>query len=244
MPTMSYEDYFATLLPEKETRELLDRASKGDMQARNKVVEHNVAFVIFKVKRNPKRRKSHMDFDDFVSVGVLGLIRAADKWDGDRCTKFTTYANHWIKHETNEANHLGQLFRIPKSTMEKAIRSRSGSGEKCNPETLQAIERFQDISISPIFHEKTHPVSFMPSIEKREEIDSLYQIVDRNFPEVYGRVFRLKMIGHTAKEISEKVSLNISTVRKYLNKILPVVVSEMRAKFRDNCEGECKAICI
>ena len=68
----------------------------------NKVVEGNLRFVVFTVKSylsgGPDGRKwGCPETVDFLQVGTLGLLRAAELYDPSRGYAFATYANYWIR---------------------------------------------------------------------------------------------------------------------------------------------------
>jgi RNA polymerase sigma factor (sigma-70 family) len=248
---MAYENYFVPVLEEEEQRSLLDKASKGDLEARNKVIEHNVAFVIFKVKSNPRHRKCHMSFGDFVSAGVLGLIQAIEHWDANRRTKFTTYAQHWIRHETNNAIHFGEMFRIPQSTREKVERYRKDK-KGCNDgevrqETLDAVDRFDEFSswdcmshASRNYLDPARVYDFYYRASMEEESRVLHEVVDEVLDDMDRCIFKMKIQGHTTKEISKAAGCHPTTVRQHLRDMIPLLAAEMRSRLRGNCEGECK----
>lgn len=98
------DQYFADIkhfksLSRKEERELGVRIKQGDKEALNKLVQHNLKFVVSMAK---KYRDKGVPFEDLISEGNLGLYHAAEKYDGSRETRFITYAVWWIKNSFNE----------------------------------------------------------------------------------------------------------------------------------------------
>ena len=77
----------------------LKKIQKGDEQALNKLVYHNLRFVVNIAKNY---RNSNVPFADIISEGNLGLIRAAHKFDSTKGVKFISYAVWWIKNSINE----------------------------------------------------------------------------------------------------------------------------------------------
>jgi RNA polymerase primary sigma factor len=83
------------LSPEDEL-EIATKASNGDMEARNKLVRANLRFVLSVAKmytRDPDI------YQDLVSVGNIGMIEAAEKFDPSRGFKFISYAVWHIRKE-------------------------------------------------------------------------------------------------------------------------------------------------
>ncbi len=65
------------------------------------------------------RRYDTSYFQDIVQDGCIGLLRAAQKFEADRGTKFSTYAAFWINQATQRGfNKLNRQVRIPATTLE------------------------------------------------------------------------------------------------------------------------------
>ena len=86
-------------LTRREEQILSEKIQKGDEQALNKLVYHNLKFVVNIAKNY---RNSNVPFADIISEGNLGLIRAAHKFDSTKGVKFISYAVWWIKNSINE----------------------------------------------------------------------------------------------------------------------------------------------
>lgn len=87
---------FPPPLSGREERELFARARAGDMQARSRLIEHNLRLVSHIVK---KYYTSAKDQDDLVSVGTIGLIKAIDSFDAENGARFATYAGKCLQNE-------------------------------------------------------------------------------------------------------------------------------------------------
>jgi RNA polymerase sigma factor (sigma-70 family) len=88
---------FVYAINQTETNEVLvHRAKKGDLAARDQLVKQNLPFVWHEAKKF-ERRCPFMTFDDFVSEGSIGLLRAIKKYDKKFGCKFLTYAAWWIR---------------------------------------------------------------------------------------------------------------------------------------------------
>lgn len=86
-------------LSRKQERELGVKIRQGDRNALNILVQHNLKFVVSMAKNY---RDKGVPFEDLISEGNLGLYHAAEKYDGERKTRFITYAVWWIKNSFNE----------------------------------------------------------------------------------------------------------------------------------------------
>ena len=67
---------------------------KNATEARNLLLQHNVRLVISMAK-NYKWRG--VELQDLIQEGIMGLIRAIDRFEPDRGFKFSTYAHWWIR---------------------------------------------------------------------------------------------------------------------------------------------------
>lgn len=76
-------------------------ACKGDKFAQDKLVEHNLGFVDYLVKRC--YQGWNLPDDDKIQAGRMGLIRAATDFDPDKGVRFTSYAAFWIRQSMGRA---------------------------------------------------------------------------------------------------------------------------------------------
>ena len=81
----------------KETYELFKEYKKGNMNARNLLIEHNMRFVLYRVLN--KFGKIDYEKDELVSIGLIGLIKAVDTFDYTKGYEFATYAIKCIDNE-------------------------------------------------------------------------------------------------------------------------------------------------
>ena len=83
------------LSAEKEAL-LLEKSQSGDIEARNKLIEHNLRLVAHIVK---KYYVSGCDQDDLISIGTIGLIKAVTTFNSYKGIKLATYAARCIENE-------------------------------------------------------------------------------------------------------------------------------------------------
>ena len=87
---------FPRPLKEEEEQECLRRWSEGDLEARNKLVEHNLRLVAHIAK---KYFAQSGDSDDLISIGTIGLIKAVNTYQSGKKIRLATYAARCIEHE-------------------------------------------------------------------------------------------------------------------------------------------------
>ena len=88
------------LLTKADEIRLAKRVEKGDMQAKQQMVESNLRLVVSIAKNY---RGQGLGVLDLIQEGILGLIRAVEKFDWRRDLKFSTYATWWIRQAVARA---------------------------------------------------------------------------------------------------------------------------------------------
>ena len=139
------------LLTAAEEVELAKRIEKGDLEAKGRLINSNVRLVVSIAKRY---RGQDVALLDLIEEGVLGLIRAAEKFDWRRGFKFSTYATFWIRNAMQRAVantartirmpiHLGQRER-KLSRVQSALAARLGR----SPTDQELVEEEESLSPS------------------------------------------------------------------------------------------------
>jgi RNA polymerase primary sigma factor len=99
------------LLSRAEEIELAKRIEQGDLAAKERLVNSNLRLVI----SNARKYQGHdLPLLDLIQEGILGLIRAAEKFDWRKGFKFSTYATFWIRQAIQRAlDNRARTIRIP-----------------------------------------------------------------------------------------------------------------------------------
>ncbi len=114
--------------------ELAVLAKKGDLEAINKLITHNLRFVVAVAK---KFQGQGIPFEDLINEGNLGLIKAVDRFDESRGFRFISYAVWWITQGIRQAiQKTGRVIRLPAH-----IRESMGKLYRKSIELEQNIER-------------------------------------------------------------------------------------------------------
>ena len=87
---------FPKPLSAKDEKKYLELCKNGDLNARNKLIEHNLRLVAHIIK---KYYSNLNDQDDLVSIGTIGLIKAVDTFDSSKGIRLSSYASRCIENE-------------------------------------------------------------------------------------------------------------------------------------------------
>lgn len=96
MLRLSSGDSFPKPLSASEEQKCLDLWAQGDVEARNKLIEHNLRLVAHIMKKYYAQAD---DVDDLISIGTIGLIKGINSYKPDKGVRLATYASRCIENE-------------------------------------------------------------------------------------------------------------------------------------------------
>jgi RNA polymerase primary sigma factor len=115
------------LLTAAEEVELAQRIERGDLAAKERMINSNLRLVVAQARRY----QGHgLAMEDLVQEGMLGLIRAVEKFDWRRGFKFSTYGTLWIRQAIQRGlqNH-GRTIRLPVHVAQQQVKLRKLESE-------------------------------------------------------------------------------------------------------------------
>ena len=180
------------LLTRAEEVQLAKRIERGDKQAKEQLINANLRLVVSVAKRYQRQSVSLLDL---IQEGTLGLIRASEKFDWRRGTKFSTYAIWWIRQSIDRAVcNQGEPIRIPVHVHERRrrlTRARQALARELEREpSLDEVAAAAAVSLAQAEQALSVPTGFVPLDEGANpgRLESAPEIVDAQAGEAYERV--------------------------------------------------------
>lgn len=197
-------------LSAKDERIYLERVEKGDMEARNILVEHNLRLVAHIVK---KYYSSANDYDDLISVGIVGLIKAINTFDFSKAKRLSSYASTCIQNE------ILMLFR----------NSRKSQQEISLSEAVDTDKDGNNLVLMDVISVNDDIVDRLDIKFKSERLGKyINEVLDNREKTVIALRYGLNgMEEKTQREIADM--LNIS--RSYVSRIETKALTKLRKRF-------------
>ena len=183
--------------------DLVKRSNLGDLNARNKLIEHNLRLVVFLAK---KYDNTIYDLEDLVSIGTIGLIKGIKTYKLDKNIKLATYASRCIDNEILMFLRKNKK-RIGEVSFEDSI-NLDAEGNELRVEDVYGTE--EDI-IHKSIEEYDDKVLLENEVKKLNERDK--EIIEYR----YG-LFGKKEL--TQKELADKLSISQSYISRIEKKVL------------------------
>jgi RNA polymerase primary sigma factor len=129
---LPYQPRDRRLLSATEEVVLAKGIERGDLKAKERMIESNLRLVVA-VARSYRGRG--VAFSDLVQEGMVGLVRAVERFDYRRGLKFSTYAVWWIRRSLLDAIAASQVIRIPAKANQQlaAVRRAEAELERIGP---------------------------------------------------------------------------------------------------------------
>ena len=202
---------FPKPLSAKEEREYLDRCAAGDMDARNKLVEHNLRLVAHIVKKYYTQADNQ---DDLISIGTIGLIKAVNTFRPDRNIRLATYAARCIENE------ILMFFRS----------QRKLQGEVSLNDTIESDEDGDYLYLLDVVGTED---TMLSDLQDRENGVLIRKLVDRCLTEREADIIRRRYgLGGRQPQTQRQIAAVYGISRSYVSRIEKKALEKLEVELR------------
>lgn len=186
------------LLGHGETMELIVMAQKGDKEAKDKLVRHNIGLVKSVLRGFTNRG---YDVDDLFQIGSIGLLKAIDKFDLSYDVRFSTYAVPMIAGEIKRFLRDDGIIKVSRSLKQTANKV------KYTQDTLAKILG-REPTIQEISEElKIDKEEIVMALESSYQPDYLYDVIYQNDGNPLYLIDKISLEEDNEKEIIDNILL-------------------------------------
>ena len=204
---------FPRPLTAKEEREYVDKWLEGDIEARNKLIEHNLRLVAHIIK---KYYSQTSDQDDLISIGTIGLIKGIGTYRPDKGVRLATYASKCIENE------ILMYFRGLKKS----------AGELSLSDAIEADGDGNSLSLMDIVSEDEDLTELISARETNQE---LRRYVDAVLTEREANIIRMRYgLDGLKPRTQREVSVICGISRSYVSRLEKKALEKLRDEFQRN----------
>ena len=202
---------FPKPLSRSEEQACLDAWAAGDLEARNRLVEHNLRLVAHIMKKYYAQTD---DVDDLLSIGTIGLIKAVNTYRADRGVRLATYASRCIENE------VLMYFRSRRKASNDVSLSEALEGDGEDGLSVMDVVAVED--------------DLAERVGQAELCGSLDGVVDRTLSPREARVIRMRYglggkDGLTQRETADALGIS----RSYVSRIEKRALEKLRDALSD-----------
>lgn len=213
------------LLSDKEEQELAEKIKIGDAMALEKLTKANLKFV---VSLAHQYRNRGLGEDDLISEGNIGMMYAAQRFDGKKGVRFVVFAAPYIRKAMEEAiKELSTLYKLPKNEKNKYEKIRSRALSIDQPVPVGSNNNFTLQHILENENAKQTDDQLNQDILSHE-IQKGLDVLDEREKRIITYIYGLTGSHYTMAEIAEEMGLKRERVRQIRDKALRKLHKKMK----------------
>ena len=204
---------FPKPLSETEEKHYLELAQKGDLEARNVLIERNLRLVAHIMK---KYYAQTADQEDLISIGTIGLIKGIATFDATKGARLATYAARCVENEI-----LMHFRAQKKSAQDVSLSDYIDTGSDGSPLQLMDVV--------------SEDCDLLEQVSNQEQVAHLRRAVDTCLDETERTVIRLRygLTGETPKRQREVADVT-GISRSYVSRIEKRALQKLRAAMEES----------
>ena len=212
--TASYSNnLFPDPLSSSEEAKCLELMEKGDKEARNKLIEHNLRLVAHIVKKFDVKQGEQ---DDLISIGTIGLIKGIDTYQSNKSVRLTTYCARCIQNEI-----LMYYRSNNKNNKNISINESIGYDKEGNEITILDIIKSDKPDFAMDLHTK----------ENIKLIDKYIKVLNERERDIIERRYGL---GRVKEQTQKSIAKTLNISRSYVSRIEKRALIKMLREYIKN----------
>lgn len=202
---------FPKPLTSEEEKYYLEKYKRGDMEARNILIEKNLRLVAHIVK---KYQFMDEENDDLISIGTIGLIKAVSTFDSEKGSRLATYAARCIDNE------LLMMLRTKKKTAKDVSLY----------EPIGTSKEGDEISLVDVI--ECNAISITDKIDLKQDIEVLYKVIEKCLRPREKLVIELRYGLFQQKEYTQReIAQYLGISRSYVSRIEKNALNKIKKAF-------------
>jgi len=212
--TGSYSiNVFPDPLSPEEEQKCIDGMLNGDVECRNKLIEHNLRLVAHIVKRFDSKG---VNTDDLISIGTIGLIKGIDSYKPSKNTKITTYAARCVQNE------ILMHYRVTKKT----------TGDVSLSDSIGYDKEGNEISLIDVLKDEENDI--VEDLHKKELLGKLEAYIKVLTPREKLILEKRYGLNNQEEETQKEIAKEMDISRSYVSRIEKRALTKILKEFLKN----------
>ncbi len=199
----------------EEEKRLVKLYEEGDLEAKDKLIVHNLRLVVYIAKRFESKKTT---LEDLISIGSMGLMKGVKTFKAEKNIKLATYASRCIENEI-----LMFLRKISRIRNELSL-----------DEQLNVDVEGNELYLSDVLFDKTKKIDEIIVDDERERV--MYEVIetlnDREKEIIVMRFGLYNTNALTHKEVADLLNISQSYISRLEKKIIDKIKTDMEKKLQ------------